>query len=52
MQAEWVHCPECGHRLFLLKSKDIHIEIKCPSCKKVIELTKENWEEKKDEHGR
>lgn len=39
-QYEWVRCPNCGHKLFRKKksSKQIEIEIKCSSCKKILEV--------------
>lgn len=35
----WINCPYCGHRLFKAVSGDWRIEVKCPSCKKIYELT-------------
>ena len=34
----WVHCPECGHRLFFNKGGKFFIEIKCSSCKKILTI--------------
>lgn len=38
-RSNWVFCPECGHRMFWNKGKAFNIEIKCPSCKRIINLT-------------
>ena len=38
---DWVRCPKCGHKLFKVYETDdmkIHIEIKCSSCKSVIDV--------------
>ena len=34
----WVHCPECGHRLFFDKGGKFFIEIKCSSCKRILTI--------------
>lgn len=38
---EWVKCPHCKHKLFRFypgETNYIDIEIKCSSCKKIVEL--------------
>ena len=36
MNAKWIHCPECDHRMFFLDKGEFRIEIKCSSCKRII----------------
>ena len=36
--SKWIHCPNCGHRLFFLRDGAFSIEIKCTSCKKIMNL--------------
>lgn len=37
--ARWIKCPFCGHKLFKAFEEWIgHIEIKCPSCKRIFEI--------------
>ena len=38
MASNWIHCPECGHRLFFNKGGEFLIEIKCPSCKQIMTI--------------
>lgn len=38
MNARWIHCPKCGHRLFYNKGGTFEIEIKCPSCKSIMTI--------------
>lgn len=38
MTNKWVHCPECGHRMFFLKEGFFLIEIKCTSCKRIVKI--------------
>lgn len=35
---KWIHCPKCDHRLFYDRGKGFDIEIKCPSCKRVMNI--------------
>lgn len=35
-RSNWMHCPECDHRMFWNKGEAFDIEIKCPSCKRII----------------
>lgn len=44
MTNKWVHCPVCGHRMFLMKEGDFAIEIKCTSCKRIIKLNTKEME--------
>lgn len=39
---EWVRCPFCGHKLFWKFAGTFSIEIKCPSCKKIILMEQED----------
>lgn len=41
MVSKWIHCPECGHRLFLNKGGKFEIEIKCPSCKRIMVINQD-----------
>ncbi len=34
--SNWIHCPACDHRMFYSKGTAFDIEIKCPSCKRII----------------
>ena len=34
----WIHCPNCGHRLFFNKGGSFLIEIKCTSCKRIMTI--------------
>lgn len=39
---DWVKCPNCNHKLFKLYEEEnthLHAEIKCSSCKNIVELT-------------
>ena len=42
MEKKWCRCPKCGHKLFLYDStacdKNVAINIKCSSCKKIIDV--------------
>lgn len=38
----WVHCPKCGHRMFFIRNADFDIEIKCTSCKAIVNLNTHN----------
>ncbi len=35
-----VRCPDCNIRLFDLKSKQVDLIIKCPRCKKILEVAR------------
>lgn len=35
---ERVRCPCCKRRLFDLRSKDVELLIKCPTCKNVVHV--------------
>lgn len=35
---KWIHCPKCDHRLFYDRGKGFDIEIKCPSCKRILNI--------------
>lgn len=39
MASKWIHCPVCDHRMFLNRGEKFDIEIKCPSCKRIIRFT-------------
>lgn len=41
---ERVKCPACKQRLFDLRSKDVELFIKCPTCKKVVHVMGKNVE--------
>ena len=41
---KWVHCPRCGHRMFFLRNGDFDIEIKCTSCKAIVNLSTKGGE--------
>lgn len=41
MRNQWVHCPHCGHRMFFIRNGDFKIEIKCTSCKRIIDIDTE-----------
>ena len=38
----WCRCPNCGHKLFLYeqdgKEDRLRINIKCSSCKKIVDV--------------
>ena len=36
--SKWIHCPMCDHRLFFVRGGAFHLEIKCSSCKRVLEV--------------
>lgn len=38
----WVHCPKCGHRMFFIHAAEFSIEIKCTSCKAIVNLNTQN----------
>ena len=39
MKNQWIHCPNCDHRLFFLRAGyGINLEIKCSSCKAIITI--------------
>lgn len=44
--AGWCRCPNCTHKLFYNRYKynEFSIEIKCSSCKKIIEI-EYDWKE-------
>lgn len=50
MASKWIHCPECGHRLFRLTGGAFEMEIKCPSCKRILPL-KEGVNNERAVHG-
>lgn len=33
-----IRCPYCKLRLFDLKSKEVALEIKCPRCKRIVNI--------------
>lgn len=41
MESKWIHCPACGHRLFRLIQGRFDIEIKCPSCKRILPVNQD-----------
>ena len=45
--SKWVHCPVCDHRMFWNRGGTFDIEIKCPSCKRIINLTDKERKEVK-----
>lgn len=40
---EWCACPGCSHRLMMFRfmnaEDNLRISIKCPSCKKIVEVS-------------
>lgn len=38
----WVECPCCGHKLFKWIEGDWVLEVKCPSCKKIMVLRRQD----------
>lgn len=48
MTNKWVHCPICGHRMFFIRDGKFAIEIKCTSCKQIIDIdTEKGWNNEK-----
>lgn len=48
-KTDWVRCPNCKHKLFKVYDTDgmkIRLEIKCHSCKEIIEIIAGLGEEK------
>ena len=41
MESKWIHCPNCGHRLFRLIQGKFDIEMKCPSCKRILPINQD-----------
>lgn len=41
MENKWIFCPACGHKLFKLKEGRFEIEIKCPSCKRILPINQD-----------
>lgn len=40
---KWVKCSNCGHKLFMVQgegkeSDNLHINIKCSSCKRILDV--------------
>lgn len=39
---EWCRCPKCNHKLFMFVDRNvcdnIYINIKCSSCKKIVDV--------------
>lgn len=38
MQSKWIRCPKCGHKLFKYEGERTKLEIKCSSCKAIVEI--------------
>lgn len=39
---KWCRCPKCGHKLFMYEQEsdfaEVKINIKCSSCKRIIDV--------------
>ena len=53
---KWCRCPKCNHKLFMYedveKSSKVEINIKCSSCKRILDVLILNGGVEVKEHGR